>query len=261
MKPLLFALQFWDQDAAAAHSLLELIADIVAPNKYEGVDLLISVKNETPLDIQWVAKVGRAFDRVYTFRCAAGPKGWPAGPNHQAEQTWRYFVQQVRSGRWKHSGLFLAEPDGIPCSRDWMERIKIEWDACGRPAMGCMCPSGPSGAADHVNGNLIMSIALNDLRADFARAPRDLAWDWFYRKFLIDNSHPARTIFSDYKTPDVDPEILTRPRTFTKHHPLFGQPEFRPAWLHGPKNWQEVHPAMRKFLQLSSEKPIDSPPS
>lgn len=249
-KKLLFCMQMWSGDADAAYSLLELLADIALPEKYTRADLLISFKQEAPTRMDAIARIGRAFDRVHTFRCQKGPEGWPGGPNHQAEQTWRYFMSRIQMRVWDYSGIFLAEADGIPCGRDWLDRVTDEWDACGRSGMGCFVPGGPKGSANHVNGNMIMGPRLSELRSDFARAPRDLAWDWHHRKFLMENCHPATSIFSDYKVPDIDIEALIRPRKYQGDHPLSGK-ECAPAWLHGTKNWQVVHPALRKFLQLS----------
>jgi hypothetical protein len=260
MSKLLFCLQMWRGDAEAASSLLRLLADVAPDGKYPEADLLVSFTHDAPANEDAIRYAARAFGRVHTFRCQKGPEGWPCGPNHQAEQTWRYFVASVRSGRWNYSGIFLAEPDGIPCSRDWLVRVASEWDKCGANALGCFVPQGPSGVADHVNGNLILSAHLSDIRKDFARAPRDIAWDWHYRKFLMEQAKPSETIFSDYKTPSTDPEVLIRERHFVKGHPQHGTP-VRPAWLHGTKNWQVVHQAMREFLQIaekSSEKPVDT---
>jgi hypothetical protein len=253
MSQLLFCLQMWKGDVDAASSLLRLIADIAPPGKYQEADLLVSVTNNAPIDNEAVRYAARAFNRVHTFRCSVGPEGWPCGPNHQAEQTWRYYCASIRSGRWKYTGIFLAEPDGIPCSRDWLTRVADEWNGCGKNAMGCFVPSGPQGVSDHVNGNLILSHKLGAIRMDFARAPRDLAWDWHYRQFLMGQAHPSTTIFSDYKTPDLEPEVLVRPRVWSPGHPLHGTPDVNPAWLHGTKHWQIVHPAMRRFLQAEAK--------
>lgn len=132
---LLIAVCFWEGDVKAAEKLTRYLADLETKH-CELADLLLLHRFDCPPpSADWVRHVSRRFN-TYTAKGNLCLTGWPQGCNG----TWYNMVSWIRDSiRDKacpsYKAVFCCEPDGAPCSVDWVSEMSLEWDSleAGKP--------------------------------------------------------------------------------------------------------------------------------
>lgn len=248
---LLLALQYWKGDAEAASGLMRLLADLAPSDRYIEADLLISVKWDTPFDMDAIRYAARGFHQVHSFRAQGHEEDWPRSPNGLAYETYRWFIRLNRLGNWNYSGVWLIEPDSVPVARDFLPRIAAEWKAtlaARKHLLGFVVGYDDKRGVDHMNGNCIISRDFIHNHPAFAGAVTNAAWDMQHRKAMLQHGVASRLIFSDYASGSTDCSRLFGSFSLPRVHPLFGESPLRPAWVHGWKQWKVTQQCVRDRL-------------
>jgi hypothetical protein len=253
----LMALQFSPMDREAAMALALLIRDVVLTSggKSPDADFMFAARYDCETDLAVVREVGRAFTRCWTYVSTTQFNGWPAGPNALFSDTYRYFCNQCARGKWRYRGIWFLEPDCVPLSRDFIQKIVGEFRDCRRPGLGFFHCHGDK-RPNHVNGNLLLTPEFSKTYPQIFALKRDVAWDALHAKTLMNVCHPSKYIWSDYRlgaeeNPFHGCDQLWAERdvaSFWPKHPLAPTGPVHPVWLHGIKAWKQAHECVRDRL-------------
>lgn len=118
-----------------------------------------------------------------------------SGPNSLFRQiAWHFYVPKL--GPW----LFL-EPDAVPCTRDWYERISTDYRICGKPFMGFhVNPVNHPGVPPHMSGVAVYSDRLPEI-ASKAIEVGSVAFDIAGVTQILPQSHHTPLIYHKYRAP------------------------------------------------------------
>lgn len=172
MKRFLICLQFFSDDKATAMRLARMLSD-VEPAFRDDAEILFVARFDCEHDHETIAYVGQKFPTNWITTHTRWT-GWPSGPNAVALDT----LQWVAANRPEAAGVLMLEPDVVPTSPDWLNRLMDFWDEAlmaDKWVMGDWRPSG--GEHGHINGVCVV-------RPDFANLiplrdiiGPDYAWD------------------------------------------------------------------------------------
>lgn len=240
---LLLALQTYAGDLPAAKSLLRLIADLAGGTPYTGADLLVVVRFDTPLPMEEIRYAAPAFSQVMTFRTTTKKTGYPGASNAMFANLWQHYVGKQSRGVWKYTGLYALEPDDVPLERDWLRRIKTEWEATTKLALGCC--GARDGVQDHCNGNAVWSHELAGVIPNFPVCQDFNSWDVFHGPKVGPHAQPSHQIISEWRRPVRSSAELYAPRSIAVLNEWC-----QPAVLHGPKNFAQTHQWVREHCGI-----------
>lgn len=149
MKKLILALAFHPGDYNQALDLLKWIRDFT---KLDEPRVFLFVYPATMGDEPRNAIHEILGDRfaLYFTNPNFEPKGWPQGPNAMFDSGARY-VQECFNHE-EFSGFLWLEPDAIPITPDWIQRLEAEYNGCDKPFMGNKVPNETIPTKAHMNG-------------------------------------------------------------------------------------------------------------
>lgn len=183
--------------------------------------------------------------------------GWPNGPNQMMGESYEFLVEESRRNRYLGAkAVLFMESDCVPLCRDWIDKLKAEYQACGRSVLGAWIKSGDASSPEHINGNCIISLALWRRVPQLFHPPSRGGWDATLARFLLPVGHPSRLIWSDYQLGmDHNPwrgcdYLWEQKRYRDPANPLFGQ-DITPCWFHGIKTPEGLDCARQRLLNES----------
>jgi hypothetical protein len=201
MANLLLCLQLSPVDAQMAVELARLIADIEdgSPSKCKPA-WLVSFRKDTPLTR--VAEIENQlcnyFDNVWISQAREHAIGWPAGPNALWRSAMADVYQLSTDGSLEPAaGVFLFEPDCVPMREDWIDALDEAYGAREKPIMGNVHDGS------HINGNAIFPLKACKDWPQLLSTPRDVAWDWFHRTFIMEHGQDTPLLTQVYKRKQI----------------------------------------------------------
>src|SRR5260221_6916564 len=222
MANLLLCLQMSPIDALAAVDLAELIADIEdgQPCQCKPAWLVSYRKDTTVTRVHGVeSQLCNYFGDVWVAQAREHGNGWPAGPNALWRSTMSDVYRLFEQGKIQAPGVLTFEADCVPMRVDWIDRLDEAYGKRVKPVLGNV-------HGDHINGNAIFPVTLAKDWPEMMQSPREIAWDYFHKDFLMENGEDTPFITQLYKR-----KQLTKPEWVgTKKS---GE---RPALLHGIKD-------------------------
>lgn len=123
---MLVCLAFCAKDKHIAVRLAEWIRELGGVKRHK---FLLGVNKDTNSD-GVIGPLRDAFDSATEVRLDVDETRYP----HAANEMWKAFVWGVRDLPEKQSWLWM-EPDAVPLTPDWLDRIEVEYKACGKPFM------------------------------------------------------------------------------------------------------------------------------
>src|SRR5258708_2842051 len=216
---ILIALQFWQDDKAAALKLASFLADL-EPKHTELADIVLVNRFDCPKDYDsTITKLSRKFN-VFSYRSPSRETGWPSGCNGLWFGTigWAFsFMEDRKLPHYK--AIFTCEADGAPVHRDWIARMSAAWDQTQRGPKPVYI-AGPlvsgGGIDEHVNGNCLIAGDLKFLHWITRRVggmPGGTGWDYGLREpFKQWGWANIPGMVSRYNTPHFTPEEYVQMR-------------------------------------------------
>jgi hypothetical protein len=216
-----------DQDAAV--ELTQLICDL-EPQRRENTEFFLVYRRDCPRDLpRYFEFITRPkFGRVAARMARNHDEGWAGGCNMLAASAFIEMTLLMREGLCQHAGFLLFEPDCVPMTVDWLDRLSGEWDrvcALGKEAFGHWHQQGGPDTL-HMNGNAVFRTSFFDEHPTTIVGPQSQGWDYFYRDRFIPISMDSNLILQLYNT-------------YGLSHSAFASLDkngVRPALLHGVKD-------------------------
>lgn len=167
-----------------------------------------------------------------------------AGPNSLFRQAAWFFYLPKQKGPW----LFL-EPDAIPCTPDWYERIKVDYKLGKKPFMGHkVTPVNHPGVPPHMSGVGVYS-DITPMLNPKAISPSEVAFDIAGCDEFLRQAHFSPLIYHKY-----------RPEGFTTQEDFDARVPKHVAIWHACKDGS-IYPFLRNRLglQTSTVTPVAAP--
>jgi hypothetical protein len=248
---ILFCLQLCPIDAEHAVDLARLIAQIADENPPKNPPpWLISYRRDTPLSR--VHSIKRELSRsfhihdVWISASRHHGSGWPAGPNSLWRSTMEYAGQLSQISNIGAQGVLTFEPDCVPLTLDWIDRLQDAYTERGKPILGNFCGGEGAGSPElHVNGNSIFPIQLAKMWPDRVVSPPEVAWDYWHRDFFIENANDTPLIVQYYNKTQLTEAEWDSVKKW----------DIRPALLHGVKDRSGREWARKKLLKSPDPAP------
>jgi hypothetical protein len=223
-------LQCCPLDLSQTFDLVRLICDL-EKTKRDNTEFWLVYRKDCPL---WVHKefaklAGTKFGRAQAFMARNHDVGWPGGSNMLAASAMMEMAMLAQQGICRNEAYLLFEPDCVPMSLDWMDKLAAEWlvtKAEGKEAFGHWNMPGAIQENLHINGNMVLAANFYDKHPQWNIGSNCQGWDFFYRDKYISVSRDSYAIEQYYNAPSIGRDHLA---SVTKH----GQ---RPALLHGIKD-------------------------
>jgi hypothetical protein len=143
---------------------------------------------------------GMRFLRAYARMARNHDEGWPGGSNMLAQSAFMEMSILHQQELITSDGFLLFEPDCIPMTRDWIDRLSDEWEktkAGGKEAYGHWHQQGDASTL-HMNGNAVFATRFFDAHSNIMIGPATMGWDWFYRDHYIGLSRDSNLIYQHY---------------------------------------------------------------
>lgn len=238
-------LQCCPVDCAASLELTELICDI-EPERREETEFWLIYRKDTPLIVaktfEQLAK--KKFGRSGARMARNYDDGWPGGSNMLAQSAFMEMELLRREGLAKNDAFLLFEPDCIPVTTDWLDRLSGEWTKVrdnGRSAFGHWHQQGDRDTL-HMNGNAVFNINHYEKYGHLLVGAATVGWDYFYRVHFIEISQDSNLIHQLYNTYGLSEGQFD----------VLGKNGVRPALLHGVKD-DSARKICRKRLVSTSK--------
>jgi hypothetical protein len=189
-------LQTYPGDTPQAMDLAKLFCEL-EPTVRDTEFVLVYRKDcdiRLPKFFEELAKM--RFTRAYARMARNHDVGWPGGSNMLAASAFMEMSLLRQQGLIKSDGFLLCEPDVIPLTRDWIDRLSAEWEltkAAGKEAFGHWGPPEV-----HMNGNAVFSITFYDRHPNLMIGSAAQGWDYFYREHYIALSRDSDLILSHW---------------------------------------------------------------
>jgi|SRR5215475_1029001 len=237
MANVIFCLQMCPMDCDAAVDLVKLIADVekAHPSKCKP-QWVLSHRKDTPLSrvYQCQGLLLKVFDQVMVFKAARYANGWPGGSN----ALWRSTMEDIARLEISEPGILTFEPDCVPLSADWLDRLDGAYANRARPILGHIHQEET--IDQHVNGNAIWPVDLAIRWPQVLEAPPTMAWDYWGRNFYIREAEDTALITQWYRRRKLNEEEW---ETIEKHG-------LRPVLLHGVKDSSGRILARKELMQV-----------
>jgi hypothetical protein len=222
-------LQACPLDMEAAIELTQLICEI-EPERRPDTEFFLVYRKDCPLDFPryFAFLAGQKFGRVRACMARNHDEGHAGGCNMLAASAFIEMTLLLREGICQHTGFLLFEPDCVPVTRDWIDRLSAEWDrvsALGKEAFGHWHQQGGPDTL-HMNGNAVFRTTFFDEHPTTIVGPQGIGWDYFFRDRFIPMSCDSNLIFQLYNTYGLSHSAFAS----------LNKNGVRPAFLHGVKD-------------------------
>lgn len=213
---ILITIPFWSGDRDQALALGRLLADL-EPAHSELADLMFICRFDSKNDDETVRYVSRKFN-ASAHKSPRRSVGWPHGCNGTFFGTLERVYSDILSKRSPHyKAIFIAESDGGPLAKNWIQLLSSEWDRVRAAANNRLCMAGhliQHGGRLHINGGCCL-IATDDFLHHMAVKVGDLqvqaGWDWHMNKeFEARGWSHTPMIRSEWRTPTFTTEHWNR---------------------------------------------------
>lgn len=228
---LMLALQFWPGDAPAALELAELIC-MLESRLRDDVEIAVCPRDDChPIMVENIRLAFlESFSQVHVLTTMRrGSRGWPMGPNDLWQSTMIQLGEMKRYGQTKAEAVLTFEPDCVPGSVDWIDRLAREWRVVAdqnKLAFGHMhAGGGPEGPKMHINGNMVIDITA--IRKFPELQTSKVEWDISHGKLFVAHGVHSDLILNTYRNHNV---------YTTDQFMEIKQNGVRPAMIHGIKN-------------------------
>jgi hypothetical protein len=246
-------LQTCPHDYIQACELALLICDIQKVHPAPGAELFLIYRKDTPLQVpkyfNGIAKP--VFDRAEARSARNHDVGWPGGSNMLAASSFIEMTLLLREGVCKNEAFLLFEPDCIPLTLDWLERLAREWEtvkAKGKQAFGHWHQQGDLTTL-HMNGNAVFRTDFFDQHPTWIVGPSSQGWDYWFRGNFIPISCDSNLIFQHYNRHGLTLEEF---QSIEKNG-------VRPALFHGVKTDDGRRIARSALLEAKEPAPASAP--
>jgi len=227
-----------------------LIADLEKAPRTDAT-VIFAARFDCPHDRTTIDYVSQKFPvMVHTGR--EKYTGWPLGCNALFADSYRFCIDEIAAGRLNVDAILFVEADAVPLDPDWINKLKAEYEACGKMVLGAWLTEGDCGCL-HINGNCIIHKDFHKVHPGILHVV-DGGWDAINAPGMLPHGAASKLIFSDYhfgtdRNPwNGDCAHLFRSRRYISHdNPLFGI-EVTPVWLHGPKDLRGIACVRSRFL-------------
>jgi hypothetical protein len=232
-------------DQAAALDLAELICDL-EPAKREETEFFLIYRKDCPQTVPKAFEklAGQKFGRSAARMARNHDTGHPGGSNMLAHSAFMEMSILRRDKLCQNSGFLLFEPDCVPLTSDWLDRLSAEWDlamAQGHEAIGHWHQQFDPTTL-HLNGNAIFKVTHFDRYPNLLIGPETLGWDYFYREKLVEISRDTSLMTQLYNWPTISAAQLAE---LTKN----GQ---KPVFLHGVKDHSARFFVRKQLLKVAN---------
>jgi hypothetical protein len=179
-----------------------LICDIQKVQPAPGAEFFLVYRKDTPLQVPkyFNAIAKPVFDRAEARPARNHDVGWPGGSNMLAASAFIEMSLLLREGACKNEAFLLFEPDCIPLTLDWLERLAREWETTrqlGKEAFGHWHQQGALDTL-HMNGNAVWRTDFFDQHPTLIIGPATLGWDYWFKDHFIPISCDSPLIFQHY---------------------------------------------------------------
>jgi hypothetical protein len=194
-------LQCWPGDTDVAMDLAKLICEL-EPKIRDSEFVLVYRRDCDPRLPKYFETLARMrFKHAYA-RMAHNhdDSGWPGSSNMLSHSAFMSMGMLHQSGEVKSDGFLLFEPDCVPLTKDWIDRLSDEWDktkAMGREAFGHWHQQGDESTL-HMNGNAVFATRFIDRHQNIMIGPAPIGWDYFFREHYISLSRDSDLIYQNY---------------------------------------------------------------
>jgi hypothetical protein len=221
-------LQVCPLDLDAGMDLAKLICEL-EPEVRDSEFVMVYRKDidaRAPAHFEKLARM--RFKQAYA-RCAHNYEtGWPGGSNMLAHSAFMVMSILHQCRDITSDGFLLFEPDCVPLTPDWINRLSAEWEetkALGKEAFGHWHQQAGIDTL-HMNGNAVFGSRFFDRHQTIMIGPGAMGWDYFYRDHYIKLSRDSNLIFQNYNRQSFSQEEWDQ---IIKN-------EVRPALFHGIKS-------------------------
>lgn len=221
---LILALQYCRRDEAKALRLARLLADLEVERRG---DCVFALCRAADCRLSAAAKrtaqyCHRKFPAVMVVQSNRAGVGHPDGPNQQWISFMETFCDERALGRIHAEHVFTFEPDGVPLSRDWIDRLVVEQRlsiAQGKQITAAVMRHTDH-RVQHPNGNLLMHLPYFEDHPTLHRTPPKEAWDMHHRVTLLAAARASTIIANRHMSTGWTVPLLRNLAT-------------EAAWLHG----------------------------
>ena len=221
---LVLAIQYCRRDERKALRLARLLADLETERRGDCVLALCRASDcKLSAEAKRTARYCHAkFPAIMVIQSNRPGHGHPEGPNQQWISFMETFATERAAGRMRAEHVFTFEPDCVPLSSDWIDRLVEEHRLT--IAQGKSITAAVMRHTDHrfvhPNGNLVMHLPFFEDHPTLHRTPATEAWDMHHRVVLL---HAAR----------ASTIITNRHESKGWTVPLLRNLATESAWLHG----------------------------
>jgi hypothetical protein len=232
------ALQVCPYDIEAATELCELLAELGEDRQDREFWIVFRADTNSQRILQLQRILNRKF-KAMAFGARTHGDGWPAGSNALWYSTMVEAWHRAREGWTMADGIFTFEPDCVPLTTDWFDRLEIEWIKAMKPVVGHVHHT------NHINGNAMFDMRLLERHAQVKWCSfQQVGWDWINREYFMQIGADTPLIWQRYQCPTITETAFL----------AIKKDGYRPAILHGVKDGS-ARVWARKHL-VPQEKPI-----
>ena len=185
----------------AAMELTQLICDLEAERRPDTEFFLVYRKDTPPyIPKLFVGLTSKKFGRCMANVAINHEVGWPGGSNMLAGSAFIQMALLKRQGVCRNEAFLIFEPDCIPMTADWMDRLSAEWEAvkaAGKEAFGHWHQQGDE-TTRHMNGNAVFRTDFYDRHPQWIIGPGLMGWDYWFKDHFLPISRDSNLIFQHY---------------------------------------------------------------
>jgi hypothetical protein len=179
-----------------------LICDIQRAHPVAEAEFFLIYRKDTNIQ---VPKYFSAIAKPVFARAEARPArnhdvGWPGGSNMLAASAFIEMSILAREQLCRNEAFLLFEPDCIPLTINWLDRLSTEWETVklrGKEAFGHWHQQGDPTTL-HMNGNAVWRVDFYDHHPTLIVGPATLGWDYWFKDHFIPMSCDSPLIFQHY---------------------------------------------------------------
>lgn len=220
--------------------LAELICQL-EPARREETEFFLVYRKDCPVTLPKLfnQEVSKHFGRAQARVARNHDIGWPGGSNMLAGSAFMEMSIMRREGLCQSEAFLIFEPDCVPLTRDWLDRLSAEWEHTkfvGKEAFGHWHQQGDTSTL-HMNGNAVFRTDFYDQHPQWIIGPGLMGWDYWFKDQILTISRDSNLIFQHYGRHGITLEELE----------AISKNGMRPALFHGVKT-QDGRQNARKML-------------